>query len=291
MEASAHGTYIGEFNNQDIIFLSDTYLNVYRDDNTANMYSYSLPSKLMDMSKYGQDFFISTQNNGVYLCSSSYQLTPINNGLTPLNSNSTAAAGGYLFSASNSGIYKTSLNTINWVRIFEEQTQAPFNKIISFNNFLFACSNSRIYKSSDLGNSWVQIYTQQSGRLVNSIWSNSEYIFASIGNSGLIKRSLAEVIGITTSSSAVSNYFSLHQNYPNPFNPNTVISFQLPINSSVSLRVYDINGREVSELVNEKLSAGEYKIDFNGASLPSGVYYYKMTTENFSETKKMILVK
>ncbi|MBS1513807.1 MAG: T9SS type A sorting domain-containing protein [Bacteroidetes bacterium] len=85
--------------------------------------------------------------------------------------------------------------------------------------------------------------------------------------------------------------FSLYQNYPNPFNPNTVISFQLPVNSFVNIKVFNINGREVSELVNEKLSAGEYKIDFNGSLLPSGVYYYKMTTENFSETKKMILVK
>ena len=85
--------------------------------------------------------------------------------------------------------------------------------------------------------------------------------------------------------------FSLYQNYPNPFNPNTVISFQLPVHSFVNIKVFDINGREVSELVNEKLSAGEYKINFNGALLSSGVYYYKMTTENFSETKKMILVK
>ena len=89
----------------------------------------------------------------------------------------------------------------------------------------------------------------------------------------------------------VPNKFVLNQNYPNPFNPSTVLSFQLPVAGFISLKVYDINGREISELVNENLSAGEYKINFNGSALPSGVYYYKLTSDNFSETKKMILIK
>ncbi|MBS1515473.1 MAG: T9SS type A sorting domain-containing protein [Bacteroidetes bacterium] len=101
----------------------------------------------------------------------------------------------------------------------------------------------------------------------------------------------SQPVNITPSGNSLPDKFSLKQNYPNPFNPNTVIGFQLPVAGFVTVKIYDINGREISELVNEKLSAGEYKIDFNGASLPSGVYYYKMTTENFSETKKMILIK
>jgi hypothetical protein len=101
----------------------------------------------------------------------------------------------------------------------------------------------------------------------------------------------SQPVNITPNTNTLPNNFSLNQNYPNPFNPNTVISLKLPVGSFVSLKVYDINGREVSELVNEKLNPGKYKIDFNGSNLPSGVYYYKMSTESFSETKKMILVK
>jgi len=101
----------------------------------------------------------------------------------------------------------------------------------------------------------------------------------------------SQPVNIISNSNTLTYNFSLAQNYPNPFNPTTVIGFQLPADGFVNLKIYDINGREVSELVNAKLNAGEYKIDFNAGNLPSGVYYYKMTTESFSETKKMILVK
>ncbi len=101
----------------------------------------------------------------------------------------------------------------------------------------------------------------------------------------------SQTVGINPISLTIPDNFSLLQNYPNPFNPNTVISFQLPAAGFTSLKVFDNNGREVSELVNENLNAGEYKINFNAGSFPSGVYYYKLTSENFSETKKMILVK
>jgi len=85
--------------------------------------------------------------------------------------------------------------------------------------------------------------------------------------------------------------FSLQQNYPNPFNPETVISYQLPANSSVSLKVHDVLGREVSTLVNEIQSAGSYKVNFNASNLSSGIYFYKFQAGEFTQTKKMILVK
>jgi len=85
--------------------------------------------------------------------------------------------------------------------------------------------------------------------------------------------------------------FSLSQNYPNPFNPSTAISYQLPMNAFVTLKVYDVLGNEVAALVNEEKTAGEYKIEFNGNRLPSGIYLYKLTSGSFVETKKMVLMK
>ena len=85
--------------------------------------------------------------------------------------------------------------------------------------------------------------------------------------------------------------YSLLQNYPNPFNPSTVISFQLPASSNVSLRVYDVMGREVQTLVNERLNAGSYEATFDGSKLPSSVYFYRMKTGNYNKTKMMILIK
>jgi hypothetical protein len=85
--------------------------------------------------------------------------------------------------------------------------------------------------------------------------------------------------------------FKLEQNYPNPFNPTTRISFAIPKTGLVTLRVYDITGKEVATLVNEVKTQGNYSIDFNAANLSSGVYFYKINSEGFSDIKRMILVK
>ncbi|MBE0569982.1 MAG: T9SS type A sorting domain-containing protein [Ignavibacteriaceae bacterium] len=85
--------------------------------------------------------------------------------------------------------------------------------------------------------------------------------------------------------------FVLYQNYPNPFNPSTVISYQLPLSSDVTLKVYDVLGNEVATLVNEEKQAGVYEVEFDGSSLASGMYLYKLQAGSFIETKKMILTK
>lgn len=98
-------------------------------------------------------------------------------------------------------------------------------------------------------------------------------------------------VGINNISSIADSY-SLSQNYPNPFNPSTNINFSLPKSQSVSLKVYDILGNEVASLLNnESLSSGQYKIDFNASSLSSGIYYYTLSTSDFVNTKKMLLIK
>jgi hypothetical protein len=98
-------------------------------------------------------------------------------------------------------------------------------------------------------------------------------------------------IGIQNISTEIPSSYSLSQNYPNPFNPTTIISFQLSLAGQVVLKVYDVMGREVQTLVNESLKPGTYEASFDGSSLNSGVYFYRLTTENYSETKKMILMK
>ena len=97
-------------------------------------------------------------------------------------------------------------------------------------------------------------------------------------------------IGIQQISSIVKE-FSLAQNYPNPFNPNTKINFSIPKGDHVSLRVYDMLGREVAVLVNGLLTAGEYQADFNAKGLSSGMYYYSLRSGDYVDVKKMVLVK
>ncbi|MBT8387737.1 MAG: T9SS type A sorting domain-containing protein, partial [Ignavibacteria bacterium] len=100
--------------------------------------------------------------------------------------------------------------------------------------------------------------------------------------------SFSEVIRV---SNLVPAEYNLEQNYPNPFNPSTEIKFSIPQTTKVSLKVFDVMGREVTALIDEQLEAGKHSLVFNAANLSSGVYYYTIITENFIQTKKMILLK
>lgn len=98
-------------------------------------------------------------------------------------------------------------------------------------------------------------------------------------------------IGINYNPSAVVNSFMLYQNYPNPFNPSTKIKFQIPENTFASLKIYDVSGKEISTVVNENLQRGEYEYQWNASNFPSGVYFYRLETDSFTQTRKLILVK
>jgi hypothetical protein len=95
-----------------------------------------------------------------------------------------------------------------------------------------------------------------------------------------------EVVG-----SCIPTNYTLAQNYPNPFNPTTSITFTIPKAGNVTLKVYDMLGKEVATLVNGYKTAQSYKVEFDGASLSSGVYLYTLSTDNFTQTKKMVLMK
>jgi hypothetical protein len=85
-------------------------------------------------------------------------------------------------------------------------------------------------------------------------------------------------------------YF-LYNNYPNPFNPTTVISWQIPGESQVDLTIYNILGEKLATLVSEKQKAGQYKIEFNAANLPSGIYFYRLHAGDYQQVKKMVVIK
>jgi serine protease len=105
------------------------------------------------------------------------------------------------------------------------------------------------------------------------------------------KLKYSTLLGIISDETIVPEKFQLQQNYPNPFNPSTTIKFGLAKNSFVKISVYDMLGREVVQLVNQKLNAGTHEANFNASNLTSGTYFYKLETEYFTETKKMLLVK
>jgi photosystem II stability/assembly factor-like uncharacterized protein len=144
-----------------------------------------------------------------------------------------------------------------------------------------------LYKTTNNGGTWDQIMTK-AGRMY-CVTATSSHVFMGSDSGNVLRDNV--LIGITPISTEVPNSFALNQNYPNPFNPTTNIEFALTKATHVKLTVFNSTGTEVATLVNEKLSIGSYKVDFNGSNLASGVYFYKLQTSDFVQTKKMILVK
>jgi len=155
-----------------------------------------------------------------------------------------------------------------------------------------------IYLTNNSGKSWQRINTGLEDFDAFSIGLDKNGN-AVASTSTAIHRSKSIVTGIKENLVSIPEKYILQQNYPNPFNPGTIISFQLPVRSRVTLKVYDILGREVSILVNDEKPAGNYKIYFDASSgsrrMSSGVYFYRLSAVgndiNFIQTKKMILIK
>ena len=98
-------------------------------------------------------------------------------------------------------------------------------------------------------------------------------------------------VGMSNSNISLAHKFTLKQNYPNPFNPVTNITFEIPKNSFVKLKIYDVSGKELGMLINETLSADSYTHQWDAHNLTSGIYFYRLEADNFIETKKMVLLK
>ncbi|MFA7360926.1 MAG: LamG-like jellyroll fold domain-containing protein [Candidatus Kapaibacterium sp.] len=191
-------------------------------------------------------------------------------------------------------------------------TEVPINNIFPGPTVVHivydsATTSIKVYKNGVLDNTVVQAapldYSAGTGFSVGG-YSSSAGIDGSMDEFRFYKRGLdaAEIaatwnldIGLITSVnpivSNVPDKYSLSQNYPNPFNPVTKINFTIPKSGLVTLRIYDVLGREVSTLVNEIKNAGTYKVYFNGSSLSSGMYFYKVSVNGFTDVKKMMLIK
>ena len=146
--------------------------------------------------------------------------------------------------------------------------------------------------NSDGSNPWIAEVNQYAG-IGKGIALGADFSLYTVGMFyySVIKYSQSSPTDVEENSSEVPETFALNQNYPNPFNPNTVISYRLPVTSNVLLKVYNIIGNEVATLVNEEKSPGNYQVSFDASSLSSGTYFYKLTTDSFTETKKMMLLK
>jgi photosystem II stability/assembly factor-like uncharacterized protein len=195
------------------------------------------------------------------------------------------------------GIWTTSNGGANWIKLYIEGI--PQNTYISAIDFIdeqtgYAGASGVLYKTTDGGTHWATGSVPTQKRFEGIKFFNSSTGIIVGGNGAILKTTNGGgvfIVGVIPVNNIIVNNYKLHQNYPNPFNPVTNIQFDIPKSDFVKVKVYDILGKEVENLLNEFKSAGSYLISFDASRLGSGIYFYKLTAGNFSETKKMILVK
>jgi len=218
----------------------------------------------------------------------------------------TINGGSIIASAGYNGLYRTTNNGVSWLTCgFSSQ---GVNTLISNGNKIFCGSGFMgvgygIYMSTDYGQNWINrnqgLNTPSS---VRSLLVANNYIFAGTDTQSVLRRDLADIIGIKNVSTEIPSAYSLSQNYPNPFNPTTKIRFDVGKFPSfggvpegrgglVTLIIFDILGREIQTLVNERLQPGTYETTFDGSALSSGIYFYKLTSGDFTQTKRLTLIK
>jgi len=165
------------------------------------------------------------------------------------------------------------------------------NYILTYGNKLIVGINNEIYISENLGEKWSLISNVPLGdnQTIKELTIVDNDLVVAASNE-LWKGSLSEINTVRNESIIVEEYF-LSQNFPNPFNPSTTIKYFLPEKTKVRIDIYDILGNKIRTLLDEEKNAGKYELKFYGDKLSSGIFFYRLFTNNYSKTKKMLLVK
>lgn len=162
---------------------------------------------------------------------------------------------------------------------------------------LFVGTECGILLSTDNGTSWSAVNDgltdspDQFSDVVHALAIVGTDLYAGTRGAGVWRRPLSEmVVSVETTPTELPSSYSLHQNYPNPFNPSTTIKYEVPRTSDVRLSVFDMLGRKVSVLVNQRRDAGVHEVKFDGSGLSSGVYLFRLQAGGFVQTRKLVLL-
>jgi hypothetical protein len=211
-----------------------------------------------------------------------------------INSKNTVFAG-----TSGNGLFSSNDDGATWSAVASLPPGSVRNIIIDSMDHLFVNAGKYIYRSADDGASWEKIALPPSTDTIWVEFVNSFLIdrtgYLYVGTStGRVFRSASVVTSAPAAHAADGSIpvkYALDQNYPNPFNPSTTISFSLPTKSRVTLKIFDVLGRDVATIVSEDLMAGTHKRQWNASGMPSGVYFYRLQGESYAETKRLILLR
>ena len=255
----------------------------------------------------GYSFSDGTYTNYVYLSSDNgLNWTPVNLGLSQnVFVWSFAVSGPALFAGTGEGVFRSMDDGLTWVSSGLSDKGIIALAGTSDGASLFAGTDEKgVFLSNNNGISWVDVslgLPEISSLTCFGISVNGSYIFSGVnyhypgsgeGFSGVWKRPLSEMItDVEKKATKLPKEFALFQNYPNPFNPSTKIQYAISSRQLVTLKIYDLLGREIATLVNEEKPIGTYEVTWNAANLPSGVYFYQLKAGSYTATKKLLLLK
>ena len=203
------------------------------------------------------------------------------------------------------GVYKTTDGGFTW----EEKNNGLTNFDWDINTIIInpkkpgelyigtgSAQTDFLFKTTNGGEKWFNFSNglPDSGGVISIVIDTlNERIYLGVG-AGAVNGSgiyIYDGLSSVNNDKEVPVNFYLYQNYPNPFNPSTKIKFEIPTSSVITLKVYDVLGREIETLLNEVKEAGTYEVELNASEFPSGVYFYKLTSGQFTSVKKLILLK
>jgi hypothetical protein len=196
---------------------------------------------------------------------------------------------GKLFASHSNGIYTSTNLGVNWILsnsfpyyCFQVEKNGPN---------IYGLYRNGLYLSTNSGTNWILKNQGLYTRNLTRVYFDGNYAYLLTSNGGIWRRLISDIISVENISTEIPSSYSLGQNYPNPFNPMCNVQFSMCNPGNVKITVYNIQGREIQTLVNERLKPGTYEVKFDGSMLTSGVYFYRMITADFTETKRMILLK
>ena len=276
------------------VYLSVDNGNSFNSTSLVNKTVFSLISlnNIIYAGTSGEGIFISTNNGADWLQTSLNNVT-----VTSLTANNSKIFAG----TQGNGVYYSSDNGLSWTHSSLNSGEVLSMAVSGNGVFAGLSSPMNFYVSNDNGENWVLKNEGLGNVNVDAVCIINGYIFAGTTNSGVYRRPLGELTGIEQILNEIPSQFSLSQNYPNPFNPSTTINFAIPLLRGVSgeagrgvftsIKVYDILGNEITTLDNQQLTPGTYSVNWDASNFPSGVYFYRLSAGEFTETNKMILLK
>jgi photosystem II stability/assembly factor-like uncharacterized protein len=198
----------------------------------------------------------------------------------------------YMANITEKGIFHSTDNGAIWYSANRGLTDSNITALAVRGLKVFAATNSGgIFLSTNNGISWSPFNDGLPNPYISSVALNDSFVYAGIFG-GVWKRPLSEaIVSVLPPQNDIPLSFRLEQNYPNPFNPSTNISFSLPSKSFVRLKIFDVVGREVAVVISEELTAGRYTRQWNAGRFSSGIYFYRLQTGSYTQTKKLLLLR